>query len=258
MKKIISFSGKGGVGKSTLLVLMLKYLLEMHDKLDILVIDADPDANIGDIIGEEINFKETIGGKMTVLKNKIQKRQIPLDVSKDQIIESEVFSALIEMDNFDILEMGRSEGEGCYCSVNNTLKRVIDILSKNYDVTFIDAPAGLEYFSRKTGRNVTDLVIVTDASKMGIHTMKRIIELTKEVDLLFENIWIIGNRFPDNVKDILEKEVASIKEHNVKLLGFVSNSEDISSMNLVGDNLLHLSNENNAFKDAKDLFAKII
>ena len=64
MKKIISFSGKGGVGKSTLLVLMLKYLLEIHDKLDILVIDADPDANIGDIIGEEINFKETIGGKM--------------------------------------------------------------------------------------------------------------------------------------------------------------------------------------------------
>ena len=258
MKKIISFSGKGGVGKSTLLVLMLKYLLEIHDKLDILVIDADPDANIGDIIGEEINFKETIGGKMTVLKNKIQKRQIPLDVSKDQIIESEVFSALIEMDNFDILEMGRSEGEGCYCSVNNTLKRVIDILSKNYDVTFIDAPAGLEYFSRKTGRNVTDLVIVTDASKMGIHTMKRIIELTKEVDLLFENIWIIGNRFPDNVKDILEKEVASIKDHNVKLLGFISNSEEISRVNLVGDNLLLLSNETNAYKDAKDLFAKII
>jgi CO dehydrogenase maturation factor len=195
---------------------------------------------------------------MTVLKNKIQKRQIPLDVSKDQIIESEVFSALLELDDFDILEMGRSEGEGCYCSVNNTLKRVIDILSKNYDVTFIDAPAGLEYFSRKTGRNVTDLVIVTDASKMGIHTMKRIIELTKEVDLLFENIWIIGNRFPDKVKEILEKEVATIEDHNVKLLGFISNSEEISTMNLVGDNLLLLSSESNAYKSAKDLFAKII
>lgn len=258
MKKIISFSGKGGVGKSTLLVLMLKYLLEKEKKLDILVIDADPDANIGDIIGKEIKFKETIGGKMTVLKNKIQKRQIPLDVSKDQIIESEVFSALLEMDDFDILEMGRSEGEGCYCSVNNTLKRVIDILSKNYDVTFIDAPAGLEYFSRKTGRDVTDLIIVTDASKMGIHTMKRIIELTKEVELLFENIWIIGNRFPDTVKEILEKEVASINEDNIKLLGFVSNSEEISSMNLVGENLLLLSSESIAYKNAKNLFAKVI
>ena len=258
MKKIISFSGKGGVGKSTLLVLMLKYLLEKNNKLDILVIDADPDANIGDIIGKEISFKETIGGKMKVLKNKIQKRQIPLDVSKDQIIESEVFSALLELDDFDILEMGRSEGEGCYCSVNNTLKRVIDVISKNYDITFIDAPAGLEYFSRKTGRNVTDLVIVTDPSKMGIHTMKRILELTKEVDLLFENIWIVGNRFPDKVKDILKEEVASINEKNVNLLGFISNSDEISRMNLIGENLLLLSNETNAYKKAKDLFAKII
>ncbi|KKL93835.1 hypothetical protein LCGC14_1870690, partial [marine sediment metagenome] len=199
-----------------------------------------------------------IGGKMKVLKNKIQKRQIPLDVSKDQIIESEVFSALLELDDFDILEMGRSEGEGCYCSVNNTLKRVIDVISKNYDITFIDAPAGLEYFSRKTGRNVTDLVIVTDPSKMGIHTMKRILELTKEVDLLFENIWIVGNRFPDNVKDILEKEVASINEKNVNLLGFISNSEEISRMNLIGENLLLLPDETDAYKKAKDLFAKII
>jgi len=237
---------------------MLKYLLEKNKNLDILVIDADPDANIGDIIGKEIHFKETVGGKMAVLKNKIQKRQIPLDVSKDQIIESEVFEALIEMDDFDILEMGRGEGEGCYCSVNNILKRIIDILSKNYDVVLIDAPAGLEYFARKTGRNVTDLVIVSDPSKMGIHTMKRILEVTKEVNLLFENIWILGNRFPENVKDILEKEVASVNERNVNLLGFISNSDEISKMNIIGENLLHLSNESEAYKTAKELFTTII
>ncbi len=259
MKKIISFSGKGGVGKSTLLVLMLKYLLEKYKNLNILVIDADPDANIGDLIGKEIHFKETIGGKMTALKDKIQKRQIPLDVSKDQIIESEVFEALIEMDEFDILEMGRGEGSGCYCSVNNTLKRVIDVLSKNYDVVLIDAPAGLEYFARKTGRNVTDLVIISDPSKMGIHTMKRILEVTKEVDLRFENIWVLGNRFPENsVRDILEKEVGNIKEEYVKLLGFISNDEEISKMNIVGENLLQLPNESEAYQTGKELFAKII
>ncbi|MBY8990468.1 MAG: AAA family ATPase [Candidatus Lokiarchaeota archaeon] len=258
MKKIISFSGKGGVGKSTLLVLMLKYLLEKNKNLDILVIDADPDANIGDIIGKEINFKETVGGKMAEFKHKIQERKIPLDVSKDQIVESEVFDALIEMDSFDILEMGRGEGEGCYCSINNYLKRIIDILSKNYDFVLIDAPAGLEYFARKTGRNVTDLVIVTDPSKMGFHTMKRIIEITKEVNLLFENIWIVGNRFPQDVREILEKEVASITEQNVKLLGFVSNSDDISKMNLIGENLLLLPVDSKAYITAKDLFASII
>ena len=259
MKKIISFSGKGGVGKSTLLVLMLKYLLEKFKDLNILVIDADPDANIADIIGKEINFKETVGGKMAELKHKIQKRQIPLDVSKDQIVESEVFNALIEMDLFDVLEMGRGEGEGCYCSINNYLKRIIDVLSKNYDIVLIDAPAGLEFFARKTGRNVTDLVIVSDPSKMGIHTMKRILEVTKEVDLRFENIWILGNRFPDNsLRDILEKEVATIKEEYVKLLGFIANSDEISRMNIVGETLLQLPNESKAYQTAKDLYASII
>ncbi len=258
MRKIISFSGKGGVGKSTLLVLMLKYLLEKFNDLNILVIDADPDANIGDIIGKEIHFSETVGGKMAELKQKIQKRQIPLEVSKDQIVESEVFDSLIEMDEFDILEMGRGEGEGCYCSINNYLKRIIDVLANNYDIVLIDAPAGLEYFSRKTGQDVTDLVIVSDPSKMGIHTMKRILELTKEVNLRFENIWILGNRFPEDLRDILENEVGNIKEEYVKLLGFISNSDEISRMNIVGENLLDLPIESKAYKTAKELFALII
>ncbi len=258
MKKIISFSGKGGVGKSTLLVLMLKYILERFNNLNVLVIDADPDANIGDIIGKEIHFNETVGGKMAEFKNKIQKRLIPLDVSKDQIVESEVFEALIELDNFDILEMGRAEGEGCYCSINNYLKRIIDILSKNYDIVLIDAPAGLEYFSRKTGRKVTDLIIVSDPSKMGIHTMKRIIELTKEVELEFENIWILGNRFSDNLKEILENEVDSIDENNIQFLGILPNDEEISKINLVGENLLELSNQSKTYQSAQQLFAQIL
>ncbi len=118
--------------------------------------------------------------------------------------------------------------------MNNTLKRVIDVLSKNYDIVLIDAPAGLEYFARKTGRSVSDLIIVSDPSKMGIHTMKRILEVTKEVNLKFENIWVLGNRFPeDSLRDILEKEVSNIKEEYVKLLGFISNDDEISKINII-------------------------
>jgi len=63
MKKLIAFAGKGGVGKTTSLVLFLKYVLE-KSKMDILVIDADPDANVADVIGKEVKFSDTIGGKM--------------------------------------------------------------------------------------------------------------------------------------------------------------------------------------------------
>ena len=258
MKKIIAFSGKGGVGKTTSLALLLKYILETKNKLDVLVIDSDPDANIADIIGEEVQFCDTIGGKMKVLKDKIQKRQLPLDVPKNQIIEGDVFDCLIEMNEFDLLEMGRQEGEGCYCYINSVLKNVIDTLSKNYDITLLDAPAGLEHFARKTGRNVTDLVIVTDPSKMGIHTLKRILEITREVELKFENIWILGNRFPENLREILKKEVENITQPKVQILGFISNNDEISEINLTGGNLLDLPQDNTSYQEAKEIFSKII
>ena len=256
--KVISFSGKGGVGKSTLLVLMLKYLIETKKFENILVIDADPDANIGDIIGKEIKFGETVGGKMTKLKERIQKREIPLDVSKNQIIEFEVFDALIEMDDFDLMEMGRGEGEGCYCSVNNSLKHIIDVLAKNYDIVLIDSPAGLEHFARRTGQDVTDLIIVTDPSKMGFHTMERIIEVSNEVQLKFKQILIIGNRFSQDLNSIISKKVQNINDDRVRLLGILPHDEEISKFNLTGDNLLELEKENKVYIEAKKLYAEII
>jgi len=258
MKKIIAFAGKGGVGKTTSLVLFLKYILESKKAKDILVIDSDPDANVADVIGEEIQFCDTIGGKMKILKDKIQSMKLSPNTPKNQLIESDVYNCLIEMDEFDILEMGRQEGEGCYCFINDVLKRVIDTLSKNYDITLLDSPAGLEHFARKTGRDVTDLVIVTDPSKMGIHTMKRILEIVEELTLKFGNIWILGNRFPDNLKNILENEVKALQKDHVKLLGFISNNDDISEINLTDGNLLELPSDNQSYQEAKQIFAKII
>jgi len=258
MKKIIAFTGKGGVGKTTSLVLLLKYIIETKKAQDILVIDSDPDANIADVIGEEIKFCDTLGGKMKILKDKIQSFKLSPTTPKQDIIESDVFSCLIEMDAFDLLEMGRQEGEGCYCFINDVLKKVIDRLSKNYDITLLDAPAGLEHFARKTGQDVTDLVIVTDPSKMGIHTMKRILEITDELKLKFENIWILGSRFPEDLKAVLEGEVGKLERANVKLLGFIDNDIEISKLNLMEGNLLDLSSENPSYIQAKESFGKII
>jgi len=249
MKKIIAFAGKGGVGKTTSLVLLLKYILEKKKEQDILVIDSDPDANVADVIGEEVKFCDTIGGKMKVLKDKIQSLKLSPNTPKNQLIESDVYNCLIEMDEFDLLEMGRQEGEGCYCFINDVLKRVIDTLSQNYDITL---------FARKTGRDVTDLVIVSDASKMGIHTMKRILEIIAELTLKFERIWILGNRFPEDLKNILAEEVENLNDDCVKLLGFISNDEEISKINITGGNLIDLPEENSSYQEAKELFAKII
>jgi len=256
-KKIIAFSGKGGVGKTTTLALFLKYLIN-EDNFDIIVIDADPDANLGDVIGKKIHFNDTLASKMQEMKEKIKKQQIPLGMPKNQIIEGNVFSSLIELEEYDLLEMGRQEGEGCYCFINSILKNVIDTLAENYQMTLIDSPAGLEHFSRKTGRDVTDLIIVSDPSKMGIHTMKRILELTNEVELKFEKIWVLGNRFSKDLHDILRKSVNDLADKRVELLGFIPNDTQIAEFNFEGKSLLDLPEDNPAFQKALEIFGKIL
>ena len=116
----------------------------------------------------------------------------------------------------------------------------------------------MEHFARKTGRDVTDLVIVSDASKMGIHTMKRILEIIAELTLKFERIWILGNRFPEDLKSILAEEVENLNDDRVKLLGFISNNEEISKINIIGGNLIDLPEENSSYQEAKKIFANII
>ena len=87
--------------------------------------------------------------------------------------------------------------------------------------------------------------------------MNRIFEVSKEVDLKFKNIWVLGNRFSENQSYILEKEVKHINEKNVHLLGFIPNDSEISKINLTGGNLLDLSTNNPSYQQSINFFAKI-
>ncbi|MHA1320001.1 MAG: hypothetical protein ACTSQ1_09330 [Promethearchaeota archaeon] len=59
-------------------------------------------------------------------------------------------------------------------------------------------------------------------------------------------------------KNILAEEVNNLNDDRVKLLGFISNDEEISKINITGGNLIDLPEDNSSYEEAKDLFAKII
>lgn len=257
-KKVIAFSGKGGVGKSTSLVLLLKYLINEQPDLKLLVIDADPDANIADLIGKKVKFRDTLAGKMRDYRIQVEQKASSIYDGKKSAIESEIFNAMIRRENFDLLEMGRMEGEGCYCFINNVLKHGIDLISENYDVSLVDSPAGLEHFSRKTGRSVTDLIIVVDPTRMAMKTLDRIIELTDELELEFKNLWVLGNRFSEEIeKHLVEKVKEHEQDERVHYLGFFENNSEINRHNLLGENLLKISDSNQVYQQAKEIYGKL-
>ena len=42
------------------------------------------------------------------------------------------------------------------------------------------------------------------------------------------------------------------------MLGFVSNNEEISKINITGGNLIELPEENSSYQEAKEIFANVI
>ncbi|MEM4603078.1 MAG: ArsA-related P-loop ATPase, partial [Candidatus Nezhaarchaeales archaeon] len=113
-KLVVAVSGKGGVGKTTITALILRSLIDMGVK-SILVVDADPASNLPDVLGVKVD--KTVGDVTNELKKAIDRGEFPPLLSKKDFLEFRVFEVLKELPDFDLLVMGRTEGEGCYCMV---------------------------------------------------------------------------------------------------------------------------------------------
>ncbi|MHA1749981.1 MAG: AAA family ATPase [Promethearchaeota archaeon] len=241
--KIIAISGKGGVGKTTVSALILKYLTEKEPLPNILVLDVDPDTNIPDVLGIDVDRGHTVGGIAHELKEQIKEGKLKPNFNKAAYLESKTFEIMIEEEKFDMIIMSKSEGTGCYCFINSAVSGIIDTIQEGYDYVLVDTPAGLEHFSRRTMKDLDYLFIVTDPSKMGLNTAERIIEITTELDIKVNKIFIIGNRFSEESKEFLFNKFKNAQD-NVEVLGILPFSQTILEMNLNGKSLLNLGYNN--------------
>ncbi|MEM2841076.1 MAG: AAA family ATPase [Candidatus Bathyarchaeia archaeon] len=240
-KIVISVSGKGGTGKTTITALILKSLIERGSK-SILAVDADPATNLPDVLGVKIG--RTVGMVVDELKRKIDRGEIPPTVTKKELLEVGINSVLVETERFDLLAMGRSEGEGCYCSVNYLLASIIDSISKNYDLTIMDMEAGLEHLSRRTDRDVDVMLVVTDTSKMGFQTASRIREVAEKVHIDFKSMFLVLNQFKSGNGEYL-KRIA--EEIGFELIGIIPVDPNVECYNLAGRSLLELPGNSPAY-----------
>jgi CO dehydrogenase maturation factor len=250
-KLVISVSGKGGTGKTTLSALLLKWLIE-NTKEIVLVVDADPATNLPDVLG--VKLERTVGQVSKDMKDQIEKGTLSPTGPKRDLLEAWVFQTLVEEDRFDLLAMGRSEGEGCYCFVNNVLTRILDTLTRNYSVAILDMEAGLEHLSRRTDRDVDVMLVVTDPSKMGFETARRVKELAEEVHIGVKDIYLIANRFPEGMEEALEKAADSI---GVELGGNIPADESVMEFNMAGKPLLELPDTSPAYAEVDRIARKI-
>jgi CO dehydrogenase maturation factor len=231
MSCIIAMAGKGGTGKTTIASLIIRSIKEK--KLgSLLAIDADPNSNLGEVLG--LKPGRNIG---TILDEiSLNSGIVPSGMSKERFIEYQVQSAIQEEDGFDLLSMGKPEGPGCYCYVNNVLRSVMLKLIKDYDYTIIDNEAGLEHLSRRTSRSADILVVVSDASGVGLKSAQRINELVIQLKFEVKKKFILINRFKGRVK------LDRIKDTGLEYLGCLPPDPLVEKLSLNGEPIFNLKN----------------
>ncbi|SDO83831.1 ATP-binding protein [Desulforhopalus singaporensis] len=205
MSKVIAFAGKGGVGKTTVASLVVRYMNKV-DKGPILAVDADPNSNLGETLGHSVT--STIGDiRETYMKDP---QGVPSGMDKVNYLETLVEQAIIETPSYDLLVMGRQEGQGCYCMVNNILNNFTDRLSSHYAYMVVDNEAGMEHLSRRTSGKVDMLFLVTDYSLRGLRAVRRINSMLESLKLDVKNLAILVTRGPEKLGDQFLKEVEEI------------------------------------------------
>jgi CO dehydrogenase maturation factor len=249
--KVIAVTGKGGTGKTAVTAMLIRHLVKNSGKkYRMLVIDADADANLADALG--VRAGKTIGDMREFMQQ--SRFTTSPDTDKQVLFESKLFEILIEEEGYDLLVMGKPEGSGCYCFVNNLLRGIMDKTTANYDLIIIDTPAGLEHFSRKTIPDLDDLIVVTDESRRGLTTGERIRDTAREIELKYKNLFVIVNKVTTGSKEKVLDNALSI---GLKVIGTIPYDESLAKFDLVGDSLMGLPDDSPAVQEMVQVVGKL-
>jgi len=187
----IAIAGKGGTGKTTVSSLAIRSLIETG-KGAVLAVDADPNSSLELMLGMTA---ETTLADVREEGNQLG-RKSDSGLSKHAAIEMALQTAVCEGDGVDIVVMGRPEGPGCYCYVNNLLRGFLDELGDSYPYVLMDNEAGMEHLSRRTTDKVDLLLIVYEPTAIGITTARRLDDLRGELPITINRRIFVANRVP--------------------------------------------------------------
>jgi CO dehydrogenase maturation factor len=134
--------------------------------------------------------------------------------------------------------------------VNAYLKEIISMIAGNYDFVVIDGEAGIEQVNRRVMEKVTHLILVSDASIKGMHVIKTIHSVAKEM-MMFDRAGIIINRIPDM------SLAGSFDTGNLELLSLIPDDRDMVMNDVRGDDIYSLPESSSLITGAETALIKL-
>ncbi len=250
----IAVAGKGGTGKSTFVALLINQLIK-EKKVPILAVDADPNSNLNELLGLE--YKETVAD----IREQMRDEKIPPGMSKPEYLDFSLEQIKAESENLDLLVMGRPEGAGCYCFVNELLRNYLTRLSKHYYAVIMDNEAGMEHLSRRTTDNLDYLFILNEPNLVSIRSAIKIYQAAKQLKLKIDKFcFILNSLAKEEEKNLFLEETKKSNLYSEVITSFFSipRDEEIVQFGEEGRVLFSLSENNPAVQAVKEITKTII
>jgi len=246
---IVGVAGKGGVGKSTIAALLIRSLLARGVR-PLLAVDADPNTCLYAKLGVEAGH--TLG---QIREESARLKQEASTLAKRDVLEMEVQSAVVEGTGFDLLAMGRQEGPGCYCYVNNLLRSFVDGLGGAYKAVVIDNEAGMEHLSRRTNAGVDVMLFVCEPTRSSARTIARLKELAESLDFRIGAQYVVLNRANGAVEATVRTEIESV---GLETIGVVPKDEAVLRYESEDESLLGLPSDSAAAAAVDEIAKKLM
>ncbi|MCK9296781.1 MAG: AAA family ATPase [Desulfobulbaceae bacterium] len=198
----IAISGKGGVGKTTIMGLLARQT--QKSGREVLVIDADPSPHMAQALGvENIGDITPIAEMKKMLTDRSGKVEGSPFYNINPKVDDLPAQYMLEKDGVKLMVLGAiqtAEG-GCACPENTVLKRLLTRLLLNPTQTvLLDMEAGVEHLGRGTIAGVDGLLIVVIPAMSSVRTGLKIRKLARESGI--PRIYFVGNLVADEEDEL--------------------------------------------------------
>jgi CO dehydrogenase maturation factor len=228
---VVAVCGKGGVGKTTVAALLCRLLSENQDDR-VLAVDADPAIGLGMALGQFP--RRTVNDIRKEIISSLREHSTD-SVDLAASLDYKMMEIIEDQGNLGFLSVGRPEEEGCYCQLNTLLREAIEALSRHFDLTLIDAEAGVEQVNRRVMRSVSHLLLVSDTTLKGIRVAESILKVADDaVD--YSRIGLLVNGARDE-----EEYLRLTSSTDLPLLGWVPEDGTVREFDAEARNFLEIT-----------------